>query len=203
MRHMRRMLRSGGRRMIRRERVVGSLSHHVISTRVAIQRLSHGRRTSLVSSVGKVRRRNLRTSLLRSITIVGARRGRHGRHRWHAVARHERLCLGVESMTVKAPRDGVLALWIVWISVGRKSTVSVGYAWCARWCGPGLIRALIEAGWRRRRLRLLPTMLRWWRTLHGLHIRCRRHGIHWRLVPWWTWWLGILRGPMLINGLIA
>lgn len=187
-RHMR-MLRSGRWRMVRREGVVRPLSHHVVSTRVAIWSLPHRRRTCLVPSVGKVRRRNLRASLLRSIAIVRARRRCH---RGHAVARYKRLCLGVEGMTVEASRDGVLALRVIWIGVSRKSTIRVGYAWRARWRGSRLVRALIKSGRRRRWRRLLPTMLSWWRTLHRWHIRCRRHRVHWRLVPRWTWRLGVL-----------
>lgn len=149
------MLRVGRRGMIRRERVVRALSHHVVPTGVAVWRLAHRRRACLVPSVGKVRRRNLRTPLLRSIAVVGAR----GRcHRGHAVARDERLCLGVERMPVEASRDRVLALWVIGVGIGRKSPVGVGYAWRARWRGSRLVRALIE-GRRRRRRRLLPSML--------------------------------------------
>lgn len=111
-----RMLRSGRWRMVRRKGVVRSLSHHVVSTCIAIWRLSHGGRACLVPGVGKVRRCDLRTSLLRPIAVVGTRRRCH---RGHAVARHERLCLGVKGMPVEATRNGVLALRVIGIGVGR------------------------------------------------------------------------------------
>lgn len=167
------MLRIWMRRVIRRQGVVRPLAHHVVSTRIAIWGLPHGGRAGLVPRVREVRRRNLRTPLLRSITVVVAIRGL--RHRWHAITRYERLCLWVEGMAVEASRYRVLALWIIGINVDWKSAVSVRYAWCARWCGSSLVRALIKAGRWRWRWRLLPIGLRWGRTLHRRHVRCRRH----------------------------
>lgn len=169
MRHMRRVRHSGGRMVVGRERVVRSLAHHVVSP-VAIRRLAHGW-TSLVSRIIHVRRRELRTALLRwHIAIVWSRGWWHRRH---AIARYEGLRFWVEGVPVEAARDRMLALRIMGISIRRKSSICIRNSCMCHRTGPRLVRALVEAG-----RRLLPTMLRLrlrlrlrWRRLHGGPVR--------------------------------
>lgn len=169
--------------MIGRKGVVRSLAHHVVPIRVAIRRLAH-RRTCLVARVVEVRGRDLRAPLRRwSIATVRARWRLH----WsHPITGNKRLRLGIERVTVEAARDGVLALWVTGIDVGREGTICVGYTVRSHWRGSRLVRARIEAGG------LLPSALRLRWALHRWSVWCRRHLIHRRLITRWTGRLGIL-----------
>lgn len=176
--------------MVSREGVVRSLTHHVVPIRVAVRRLTH-RRTCLVARVVKVRRRDLRTPLLR--WSVGTIRPRRRLHWSHPVAGYERLRLGVERVTVEAARDGMLALRITGVDVDWEGTISVRDPIWRHWRGSRLVRARVEAG------RLLPSTLRLGWTLHGWSVWCGRHLIHRRLVTWWAWRLGILSRALSVS----
>lgn len=166
--------------------VVRALAHHIVST-VAIRRLGHGW-SGLVSSVVQVRVGELWAALLGwQVSGVWAR---WWWHRGHATARHERLCLRVECVTVEAPRNRVLALWVMGISIGRQSPVSIWNSWLGGWGGSRLVRALVESG--RRDRRLLPSMLGLRLRLNRRPVRSRSHGIHGRLVARLTWRLRVL-----------
>lgn len=177
------------RSMIGREGVVRPLTHHVVSIRVAVWRLTHGR-TCLVVRVVEVRRCDLWAPLLRGpIATIRPRRRLH----WsHPVAGHKRLRLGVECVTVEAARDGMLALWVTGVDVGWEGTISVGDPIWSHWRGPRLVRARVEAG------RLLPPALRLRWTLHGWSVGCGRHLIHRRLVARRAGRLGILSKSLLV-----
>lgn len=182
-----------GRRwmMVWRKRIVGSLAQHIVTTtsiRLGQRLLAHGR-PSLISSVIHMRMRELWAALLwRHVASVRSRRRRDRRH---AVPRHERLRLWVESVPVEAARNGVLAFGVVRINVGRKGAIGIRNS--ARWwrrSRPGLVRALVEAWWRRRRR--LPCMRLWSWRLHGRAVRPRRDAGHWGLITRLTGRLGIL-----------
>lgn len=119
---MRNVRRRMWRRMVvGRQRIVGALTHHIVAT-VAVRRLGHGW-SGLVSSVVQVRMSELWAALLR--WHVSGIWTRGWRHRGHATARDERLCLGIKCVTVEAPRNWVLALWVMGVSVGRQSPVRI------------------------------------------------------------------------------
>lgn len=118
--------------VVRRQGVVGCvgpLSHHVVSTtaiRGLIHRSPYGR-PSLVTGVVHVLCSKLRAALLRC-HVVAVRRPWRWCRGWHAIARHKRLRLRVEGVSVEAARDRVLALRVVGISVDRKRTEGIRYA---------------------------------------------------------------------------
>lgn len=156
-RNVRRVLHVGWRTMVGRKGIVRPLTHHVVTIRVAVRRLTH-RRTCLVAGVVKVRRRDLRAALLR--WPIATIRSRRRLHRPHPVTRYKRLGLGIEGMTVEAARDWVLTLWVTGIDIGWKRAISVGYPVWRHWRDSRLVRTRVEAG------RLLPPSLWLRRTLH-------------------------------------
>ena len=168
--------------MVRWKGIIRSLPHHTIAISVAgIRGLGHWRRRRrLIATIGQMRRCHLGTSLWWAITTIRYRRGRHC---VHAIRRHEGLGLGIETMTLVAARNRMLALWVVRIDICWELAVRIWYSWCSR-CSPGLIRALIEA-W------LLPPLLL--RTvLNWLDITLHRTTWSLSLIPRWSGLLRIL-----------
>lgn len=187
-----------GRVVVRRQGIVGALTHHVVST-VAVRRLGHGR-TGLVPRVVEVQMGKLWAALLRCHVVVVWAGGWW--HRGHAAAGHKRLRLGVECVTIEAPGNRVLALWVMGVNIGRQSPVRIWNPRLRGRRGSRLVRARVESGRRDRGRRLLPPMLglRW--RLNGRAIRPRGHRVHGRLVPGLLTWrrrLGILLQKITIS----
>lgn len=135
-------------------RVIRFLSHHIVSAiAIAIRRLAHGRphgRPGLIPGVIHVWRVELRTALLRwHVVVVGPRGGRHWRH---AIPGHKGLRLRVESVSVEAAGNRMLALRIMGVDVNREGAKSIRYSCLRHRSGSRLVRALVERG-------------RWWLLL--------------------------------------
>ena len=127
-----------------------SLAGHAICARRAVARR---RARRLIPAVREVRGRDLRAAMVRT----GCTKRRLGLlHRRHGgAAGNKGLRLGVEGMTVVAPRNGVLALWVVRAKMRRQLTIGIWHGRPRRGCrgAPGRVRYTGTGGraWESRR----------------------------------------------------